>query len=100
MKEIKLIAGKPFLNNVDVALIDFPHGREGEERQRCKFTVEFAEYDVKQLQAKGLDYEGAMNYYKDWLNRVIKVHIACDWECVEGYDELISIISEKVKLYY
>ena len=35
MKEIKLKADKPFHNNVDVAVIDFPDGPEGEERQRC-----------------------------------------------------------------
>ena len=53
MKEIKLKADKPFHNNVDVAVIDFPDGPEGEERQRCKVTVEFAESDVKQLQDRG-----------------------------------------------
>lgn len=100
MKEIKIKADKPFHNNVDVAVIDFPQGRDGEERQRCKFTVDFSEYDVKQLQNKGLDYNGAISYYKDWLERVVKVHIACDFICVEGWDEVMGIIEEKVKAYY
>ena len=34
MKEIKLKADKPFHNNVDVAVIDFPDGPEGEELKR------------------------------------------------------------------
>ncbi len=75
MKEIKLKADKPFHNNVDVAVIDFPDGPEGEERQRCKVTVEFAESDVKQLQDRGLDFDGAMEYYRDWLDKVVR----CTW---------------------
>lgn len=100
MKEIKLKADKPFHNNVDVAVIDFPDGPEGEERQRCKVTVEFAESDVKQLQDRGLDFDGAMEYYKDWLDKVIKVHLATEWKCICGYDQVMDIIKEKVRQYY
>lgn len=100
MKEIKLRADKPFKNNVDVAVLDFPQGRDGEERQRCKITVEFAEYDVQQLQSRGLDFEAAMDYYKDWINRVVKVHLSSEWKCVEGWDDVMGIIAEKVKMYY
>ena len=87
-------------SNVDVAVIDFPDGPEGEERQRCKVTVEFAESDVKQLQDRGLDFEGAMEYYKDWLNKIVKVHLATEWKCIGGYDQVMDIIREKVGAYY
>lgn len=100
MKEIKLKPDKPFHNNVDVAVIDFPDGSGGEERQRCKVMVDFAESDVKQLKSKGLDFDGAMDYYKDWLDKVIKVHLAQEWKCIEGYDTVMDIIREKVKAYY
>ena len=100
MKEIKLSPDKPFHNNVDVAVLDFPNGHSGEERQRCKITVEFAESDVEQLKARGLDFDGAMEYYKDWLYRVVKVHLGQDWECSDGYVKVMDIIKEKVGQYY
>ncbi len=100
MKQIKLKPDVPFYNSVDVAVIDFPKGLDGEERQRCKITAEFAEYDVRQLQRRGLDFDGAMAYYADWLYQVVKVHLAQDWEAVSGLDQVMDIIREKVMAYY
>ena len=57
MKQIKLVPDPPFYNSVDVAVLDFPAGLDGPPRRRCKITVEFAEVDVRQLQARGLDHE-------------------------------------------
>lgn len=100
MKEIRLRPDKPFHNSVDVAVLDFPDGPQGEERQRCKVTVEFAESDVRQLKDRGMDFDAAMAYYKDWLYKVIKVHLAQEWECVDGYEQVIGIIEERVASYY
>ena len=100
MKEIKLKPDKPFYNSVDVAVMDFPKGRDGEPRQRCKVTVDFSQFDGKQLQTRGLDFEGAMAYYKDWLYKIVKLNIAVDWTPVEGYDEVMEIIAENVKRFY
>lgn len=100
MKDIKLIPDHPFHNYVDVAVMDFPDGPEGDMRQRCKVKIEFAEYDVNQLKKRGLDFKGAMNYYDDWLYNVIKFHLAQDWKCVEGMDQVKKIIKEKVWQYY
>lgn len=100
MKQIKLLPDAPFHNKVDVAVIDFPDGLDGRQRQRCKVTVEFAEFDVKQLQKRGLDFDGAMDYYRDWLYNVVRYHIASDWEAVEGYDAVFDIIRQKVGAYY
>ncbi len=57
MKQIKLVPDPPFYNSVDVAVLDFPAGLDDPPRRRCKITVEFAEVDVRQLQARGLDHE-------------------------------------------
>lgn len=100
MKQIKLLPDAPFHNKVDVAVIDFPDGLDGRQRQRCKVTVEFAEFDVKQLQKRGLDFDGAMDYYRDWLYNVVRYHIASDWEAVEGYEAVFDIIRQKVGAYY
>ena len=54
MKQIRLVPDPPFYNSVDIAVLDFPAGLDGAARRRCKITVEFAEVDVRQLQARGL----------------------------------------------
>lgn len=103
IKKIKLVADPPFHNSVDMAVIDFPDGFNGpgsKARQRCKVKVEFAKFDVEQLKKRGLDFDGAMDYYKDWLYHVVRYHIASDWECVGGYDEVFNIIRQKVGAYY
>ena len=34
MKELKLVCDAPFFDKVDVNVLDFPSGREGEPRRR------------------------------------------------------------------
>lgn len=100
MKEIKLKPDAPFYNSVDVAVMDFPKGRDGEPRQRCKVSVDFSESGVKHLQLRGMNFDDAMEYYRDWLYKIVKLNIAMDWTCVEGYDEVMSVIEEHVKRFY
>ncbi|MGC2872450.1 hypothetical protein ACPW7J_10420 [Ihubacter sp. rT4E-8] len=100
MKKIKLKPDVPFHNSVDVAVLDFPDGLDGKERQRCKVTIEFAESDVQQLQSRGMDLDKAMEYYADWLYRVIKVNLAQDWEAVAGQEQVMDIVRQKVSAYY
>lgn len=100
MKEIKLVPDKPFFNSVDIAVMDYPNGQDAEPRKRCKVTIEYAKVDVEQLKKRGLSFDEAMEYYKDWLYKVVKVHISQDWKCVEGYDSVIKIVEEKVRQYY
>ena len=100
MKEIILVPDPPFYNSVDVAVLDFIDSKKETTRQRCKITVEFAEVDVRQLQNRGLDYSGAVEYYKDWIYNVVKVHLSQDWECIQGMDEVMVIIRESLKRYY
>lgn len=52
MKEIKLVCDAPFFDKVDVNVLDFPSGPEGEPRRRCKITVEFGPYDLAQLKSR------------------------------------------------
>lgn len=100
MKQIKLIPDAPFYNSVDIAVLDFPNGIDGDARKRCKITAEFAESDVKQLQARKLDFQAAMEYYKSWIYDVVKLHIAQDWECIDGMDETLAIIENALQRYY
>ena len=100
MKEIKLIPDSPLHNYVDVSVMDFPDGSDKPCRKRCKVTVEFAEYDVAQLKKKGLNYKEAVKYYEDWLYNVVRVNLAQDWNCVEGRDDVMKIVKEKILQYF
>ncbi|MCI9639830.1 hypothetical protein [Emergencia sp. 1XD21-10] len=100
MKEIQLRMDPPFFNSVDVAVLDFPKGLKEVPRQRCKITVEFAAFDVKQLQKQGLNFEAAIEHYKTWLYEVVKVHLAQDWICIGGWDQVMALVESRVKAYY
>ncbi len=100
MKEIELRADEPFFTHVDVAVIDFPDGCREKGRQRCKVTVEFAESDVRQLQKRGLDFEEVMAYYRDWIYRIVKFHLAQDWICTGGLEQVMKIVEDRVKTYF
>lgn len=100
MKEIKLVPDPPFYNYVDIAVMDFPKGRDEQPRLRCKVTAEFSDFDIEQLKKRGLDLSGAEKYYEDWLYKVIKVNLAQDFTCVEGWEQVIEIIKDKLSKYY
>ena len=98
MKEIKLVPDAPFAHKVDIAVIDFPE--EGKERQRCKITVEYSQFDIGQLYKNGLNYDAAIDWYEKRIYNVVKYHISQDWECVGGLEDVMSIVRQKVKEYY
>lgn len=100
MKEIKLVCDAPFFDKVDVNIMDFPSGRGGEPRLRCKITVEFGSYDLAQLKKQGLDCDGAMKYYEKKVYDTVKFYLAQDWVCIDGREELFKLIAEKVSAYY
>lgn len=97
MKEIKLVPDAPFTHKADVAVMDFV---DGKERQRCKITVEYSQFDIGQLWKNGLDYEAAIDWYEKRIYNVVKYHISQDWQCVGGLDDVMNIVKEKVKEYY
>ncbi len=100
MKQIKLIPEKPFHNYVDIVVADFPSGLQKPHRKRCKVTIEFAQYDVEQIKDPYPNINEAMKYYKQRLYDIVKVHIADDWQCVEGYEDVLSIVRKSVSRYY
>lgn len=100
-KEILLKPSVPFQHYVEVAVIDFPKGREdGTERQRCKVRVEFGRADVAQLKSQGMDMEAAMEHYRDYLYYIVKRNIASDWTAVSGLEEVMRITEEHIAPYF
>ena len=100
MKEILLEPGIVFATHVDVAVKDFPKGRDEEPRQRCKISVDYARSDVADLIRQGLDFDAALEYYRSYIYNVVKFRIASDWTAVGGMDETMAIVAEKVRQYY
>lgn len=101
MKEIVLVPDTPLYNYVDVAVMDFPKGREdGTQRRRCVIRMEFSRYDVGQLQKQGMDMDAAMRYYEDYLYKVVKMNLASDWKCVDGWDQVMNVVRENVARFY
>ena len=96
MKQIKLEMDPPFFNRVDVNVLDFPNGLEGNPRKRCAITVEYAEVDIKTHLREGLDREGLLEYYRDWIYNLVKVHISSDWEPVSGLEEIMALVETKI----
>lgn len=98
MHKIKLVPASPFFNSCDVTVYDVTSGNE---KKRCKITVEYAKVDVDDLKRNGhTDFDAAMTYYDEWLYAVVRHYIADDWECTEGHDELMDIIAEHIRKYY
>lgn len=100
IKEIRLVPGKPFMHYVEAAVQDFPNGPDAEPRQRCRIRVEYGRADVSQLIRDGLDLDGAMQHYRDYIYYIVKRNIASDWVCTDGLDELLQITEEHVRPYY
>ena len=101
-KELLLVPGIAFGNHLEVAVMDYPRGREdGTTRRRCKVTLEYGRTDVDQLKAQGHDLlESAMAYYRDYIYQLVKVNISSDWTCVGGLEETMAIVQEHLKKYY
>ncbi len=97
MHKIKLVPDQPFYNSCDITVYDVTGEKE---KKRCKITAEYAKVDVQQLKDRGLDLAGAMEYYKDWIYKVVRHYIADDWECVQGQEEILEIIREHIEQYF
>ena len=98
MKKIKLVPDEPFAHKVDVAVIDFVD--DSKERQRCKITVEYSPFDIGQLWKNGLNYDEAASWYEKRIYSVVKFHISQDWECVDGWEDVMNIVGQKLKEFY
>lgn len=97
MKKIRLGLGSPFRNSVDISIFDVT---TGEERKRGVMTAEYSEWDVKPLKEKGLDLEGVVDDYEDWVYRTLRRHLLDECEVVEGMDVFRAIVRERVKDFF
>jgi hypothetical protein len=123
LKQIRLVADKPFYNNVDLAICDFG-GPDGSLRVRGRITVDYGEYDINQLKGQGVDtLEKALAYYKDMIYKTVRRYLLTDFQLVaapgdagykanaagntgtadhddDGWPEILHIIAGQIKGYY
>ena len=101
VKQIRLVADKPFYNNMEVAICDFG-GKDGALRRRGKITVDYSAYDIKQLKAKGHEtLDSALEYYRNWIYGTVRYFLLTEFELEEGgWDHLLGLIREQIEKYY
>ena len=101
VKQIRLVADKPFYNNMDVAICDFG-GKDGSLRKRGKITVDYSSYDIKQLKARGYDtLESTLEYYRNWIYDTVRYFLLTEFELEEGgWEHLLDLIGTQIKQYY
>ncbi len=97
MKKIKLVMERPFPTNVDIHIIDVT---EGKERRRGGLTAEYAKIDLKPVLDRGGSLEDAIQDYDDWLHRTLRRYLLDECEIVEGREELLQIIRERIGKFF
>lgn len=97
MRKIILTPDTPFNTSCDVKVYDVT---DGKEKKRCQIKIEYAMADVRQLRTAGMDYERAMEYYREWIYDVVKHYIVDDWECVNGMEDVMKIVSDHIAVYF
>ena len=97
MKDILLKPHEPNYNDLEVDVLDFPKGTDKEPRWRMTIVIEYAKFDVEQLKKEGMDLEAAMNYYEDWLYKMVRASLLNDWTAVGGLEETLEIVRDHIK---
>ncbi|MBR6472662.1 MAG: hypothetical protein IKS99_02895 [Firmicutes bacterium] len=97
MKDILLKPHTPYFNHVEIDVLDYPKGLNEEPRWRCMITVDYGKFDVDQLKAKGMGFEEVLDYYKDWIYKLVRARLLDEWTAVGGLDETLTIVEDHIK---
>ena len=97
MRKIKLETALEFGSRADFAIIDVT---EEPNKKRGTITIDYAPVDITELKDRGLDLEGAMDYYNSRIYGLVKHYISGDWEDAGGLEEALSIIRKHVAPHY
>lgn len=97
MRKIKLEAALEFGSRADFAIIDVT---ETPIKKRGTITIDYAPVDITELKNRGLNLEGAMDYYRNRIYGLVKHYISGDWEDAGGLDDALTIIRSHVTPHY
>ena len=101
MRKIRLEPVLEFGSRCDFAVIDVtddPSSASG--KKRGTITIDYSPADVRQLIAEGKDLAKALEYYNSRIYDLVRYYITSEWECVQGYDEAMSIIRSHIEKYF
>lgn len=106
VKQIRLLPDSPFYNNVDLNIYDFGEAG-GTLRWRGKITVEYSEYDIRQLKSEGIrTVEDALDYYQRKIYATVRRYLLTEFELDAdaegngGWEQILAIIEEHIREYY
>lgn len=106
VKKVRLLPDSPFYNNVDLNICDFG-GPGGSLRQRGKITVDYSEYDIRQLKSEGIrTVEDALDYYRRKIYATVRRYLLTEFELEAdtegsgGWEQILSIIEEHIRQYF
>lgn len=98
MKQLILKPEKPFSYYVDVKVVDVINNNE---RQRFKITIDFTEDDINNLKKEGLDFNGVIKHYNDYIYDIVKLNLGTkDIEFTDGLEETLKLIERKIEKYF
>ncbi|MBR0127495.1 MAG: hypothetical protein IJL99_04455 [Firmicutes bacterium] len=102
MRQIILKPTLEFGSRCDFAIIDVTECAKASAanpsggKQRGTITIDYSPADIRQLLAESKDLTGALDYYRTRIYDLVKYYISGDWECVQGFDEAIDIITKHI----
>lgn len=97
MARITLKNETPFATHMEVGFYD---AENPAARKRGTVDIEFSKYDIQELKDQGLDLDGAVKYYEEWLFNTLRRYLLSDPEYAGGYEEVMEIVREKISRYY
>ncbi len=95
MRKIILRAVLEFGSRADFEIIDVTDKPEG--KKRGTITVDYAPSDILQLKAQGMDFDSALEYYRERIYGLVKHYLSGDWECVDGFDKALEIVKSHIR---
>lgn len=106
VKKVRLLPDSPFYNNVDLNISDFG-GPGGSLRQRGKITVDYSEYDIRQLKSEGIrTVEEALDYYRRKIYATVRRYLLTEFELEPdeegsgGWEQINFIMEEHIRQYF
>ena len=69
-------------------------------RKRMTIDVDYSAYDISGLKDQCPTIDDALEYYKEYIYKLVRIRILDDWHAESGLDEALDTIREKIAKYY
>lgn len=96
MRKIHLLPDPPFFNNVDVKILDIT---DEKEKIRGTITLEYARVDLEPFFKEEKSIDEILAHYKERIHQLLRYYLLNDFEIVEGLEETLKIVQERVEYH-